>query len=112
MLNENLHIEGGVSENPFGSQWFANHGAVCAKIGKPCIAEEYGATANKPTAISPWQATALKTSGVAADMFWQWGDTLSTGQTHNDGYTIYYGSADHKTLVLDHVAAINKANNA
>lgn len=55
----------------------------------------------------PWQQASLATEGVAGDLFWQWGDTLSTGQTHNDGNTIYYGSADAKCLVTDHVKAIN-----
>ncbi|RDL37498.1 putative Mannan endo-1,4-beta-mannosidase A [Venustampulla echinocandica] len=99
----------GVSENPFGSTWFANHGTVCAKVGKPCIGEEYGATSNKPGAMVPWQTTSLNTPGLAGDMFWQYGDTLSTGKTHDDGYTLYYGSSDYNTLVTDHVSAINKA---
>lgn len=37
----------------------------------------------------------------------QWGDQLSTGQTHNDGFTIYYGSSLATCLVTDHVRAIN-----
>lgn len=45
---------------------------------------------------------------MAADLFWQWGDTLSTGQTHNDGNTIYYGNnADFQCLITEHVKAIN-----
>lgn len=59
---------------------------------------------------APWQAAARATEGVAADQFWQWGDQLSTGQTHNDGHTIYFGSADFKCLVTDHVAAIESGN--
>lgn len=43
---------------------------------------------------------------MAADLFWQWGDQLSTGQTHNDGNTIYYSSSDFQCLVTDHVKAI------
>lgn len=39
-------------------------------------------------------------------MFWQDGDVISSGQTANDGNTIYYGSSDWKGLVTDHVAAI------
>jgi mannan endo-1,4-beta-mannosidase len=57
-----------------------------------------------------WQKTSLslKDSGMAADLFWQLGDTVkSTGQlTHDDGHTVYYGSADWKCLVDDHVKAI------
>jgi mannan endo-1,4-beta-mannosidase len=59
---------------------------------------------------SKWQSTALalKDAGLAADLFWQLGDTVpSTGQlTHDDGHTIYYRSADWTCLVTDHVKKI------
>lgn len=40
-------------------------------------------------------------------MFWQYGDTLSTGQTSDDGNTIFYGTSDYTVLVTDHVEAID-----
>jgi mannan endo-1,4-beta-mannosidase len=43
---------------------------------------------------------------MAGDAFWQLGDTLSFGNTHDDGNTIYYGSSDWTCLVTNHVAAI------
>ena len=43
---------------------------------------------------------------MGADLFWQWGDKLSNGQTSNDGNTIYYGSNDASCLITDHVKAI------
>ncbi|KAK0109198.1 hypothetical protein ONS96_003021 [Cadophora gregata f. sp. sojae] len=92
----------------FGNTWIKEHGSICAKVGKPCIFEEYGIESNKPATMGPWQTTALSTSGIAADMYWQYGDTLSTGRTADDSYTIYYGSSDYKTLITDHVAAIDK----
>jgi mannan endo-1,4-beta-mannosidase len=59
---------------------------------------------------SEWQNTSLaaKDTGMAADLFWQLGDTVkSTGQqTHNDGHTIYYGSPDWTCLVDNHVKRI------
>jgi mannan endo-1,4-beta-mannosidase len=59
---------------------------------------------------SEWQKTSLaaKDIGMAADLFWQLGDTVkSTGQqTHNDGHTIYYGSSDWICLVEDHIKRI------
>ncbi|KAG9239575.1 mannan endo-1,4-beta-mannosidase A [Amylocarpus encephaloides] len=99
----------GVPAPSWGSTWFSNHGAICAKLGKPCIAEEYGATSNKPAIEGPWQATALATEGIAGDMFWQWGDTLSTGRTHDDGYTVYYGNSDYDKIVKEHGVNILKA---
>ncbi|TAQ90956.1 hypothetical protein B7494_g716 [Chlorociboria aeruginascens] len=93
--------------NNWGNSWITVHGAVCATVGKPCILEEYGSSSDHVTVEAPWQATALATSGIAGDMFWQDGDTLSTGQTSNDGNTIYYGSSDWTSLVTDHVAAID-----
>lgn len=98
----------GVS-NDWGSPWIANHGAICAKVGKPCILEEYGVTSNKASVEAAWQSTALSTNGIAGDMYWQYGDTLSGGKTADDGNTIYYGSSDYKTLVTDHVARIKTA---
>jgi len=97
----------GSETNAWGSPWITNHGAVCAKVGKPCILEEYGVTSNKPAAEGPWQTTALSTTGIAGDMFWQFGDTLSSGKTADDGNTIFYGTSDYTTLVTQHVAAIN-----
>ncbi len=60
----------------------------------------------------PWQqaSLALATSGMAGDLFWQWGDQLSSGQTSNDGNTVYYGSSLATCLVTDHVKAVNAAS--
>jgi len=44
---------------------------------------------------------------MSGDLFWQWGDQLSSGLTHNDGNTVYYGSSLAQCLVTDHVNAIN-----
>lgn len=68
--------------------------------------EEYGTTSDHCTLESPWQKTALSARGLAADLFWQLGDTISSGQTSNDGNTIYYGSSDWTCLVTNHVASI------
>lgn len=54
----------------------------------------------------PWQLTSVAAPGMAGDAFWQLGDTLSTGPTHDDGNTIYYNSADWTCLVTNHIAAI------
>lgn len=43
---------------------------------------------------------------MAADAFWQLGDTISTGKTHDDTNTIYYGTDEWTCLVTNHVAAI------
>lgn len=71
---------------------------------------------------SVWQDTSLAADGMAGDAFWQlgmlclwsdWrydadvlGDTLSYGDSHDDGHTIYYGSEDWTCLVTEHVADI------
>ena len=78
---------------------------ACASIGKPCILEEFGTTSNQCANEAPWQATSLDTKGMGADMFWQYGDTLSTGQSPNDGNTIYYGTSTFTCIVTDHIAA-------
>jgi mannan endo-1,4-beta-mannosidase len=63
-------------------------------------------TSNKTSIEAPWQSTAMSTNGIAGDMYWQYGDTLSSGKTADDGNTIYYGTSDYKTLVTDHVTKI------
>lgn len=92
----------GVSaQKDFPASWIQDHAAACARAGKPCLLEEYGTETNHCAVEKPWRAASLaqKDSGMAGDMFWQWGDQLSTGQTSNDGNTIYYGSSDAKCLL-------------
>ena len=96
----------GGTTNDWGNGWIESHGAACAAAGKPCLFEEYGVTSDHCSVEAPWQTTALNTKGVSADLYWQYGDTLSTGQTSDDGNTIYYGTDDFTCLVTDHVAAI------
>lgn len=43
---------------------------------------------------------------MSGDLFWQHGDVLSTGRTHDDTNTIYYGSAEWDGLVVAHQARI------
>jgi mannan endo-1,4-beta-mannosidase len=97
----------GGETNDWGNAWITNHAAACVAAGKPCVLEEYGTASDHVSVESPWQATSLSSKGMAGDMFWQWGDTISTGQTANDGNTIYYGTSEWTSLVIDHVAAIN-----
>lgn len=96
----------GQSEEPFGSEWIAAHGAACAAAGKPCVFEEYGVQSNKCSVEGTWQKKALNTTGIAADQFWDFGTTLSWGQTNNDGNTIFTNTTDWTCLVTDHVAQI------
>lgn len=90
----------------WGNEWITNHAAACAAVGKPCLLEEFGAS-NNCTIESDWQATALKATGTGADLFWQYGDTLSSGQTAQDGNTAFYGDDLYTCLVTNHIAAID-----
>ena len=92
----------------WGNAWIASHAKACVTAGKPCLLEEFGASNNCDTE-SAWQATALKTAGTGGDMFWQYGDTLSFGQTSQDGNTAYYGDSLYTCLVTNHVKAIDAA---
>lgn len=65
-----------------------------------------GAMDNHCQVQRPWQETSIAADGMAADLFWQYGDTISTGTSHDDGFTIYYGDSDWKCLVDDHVESI------
>ncbi|PYH95581.1 endo-beta-1,4-mannanase [Aspergillus ellipticus CBS 707.79] len=97
------------TSDDWGNGWITSHGAACSAVGKPCLLEEYGVTSNHCSVEAPWQSTALNTTGVSGDLFWQYGDTLSTGESPDDGNTIYYGTSDYTCLVTDHVAAIAQA---
>ena len=92
----------------WGNAWITNHGKACAEIGKPCVLEEFGFS-NNCEVESAWEATSLGSEGNAMDMFWQYGDTLSYGQTHQDGNSVYYGTELYDCLVTDHVADIDAA---
>ncbi|KAF2143275.1 glycoside hydrolase family 5 protein [Aplosporella prunicola CBS 121167] len=92
--------------NDFGNEWITAHGAACATAGKPCLFEEYGVTSDHCNVEKPWQETALSTEGIAGDLFWDFGDTLSGGKTSDDGNTIFYDTDDWTCLVTDHVSQI------
>ena len=48
----------------------------------------------------------IDTEGIAGDQFWQWGEELASGTTHDDGYAVYFeGGDDYQCMVSDHVAA-------
>nr|AEV41143.1 Man5 [Penicillium sp. enrichment culture clone C6] len=94
--------------NSFGPGWIADHAAACHAAGKPCLLEEYGTETDHCAVEKSWQTASLASagSGMAGDLFWQWGDTLSTGKSADDGNTIYYGSTEAQCLIGDHVKAI------
>ncbi|KAF4631109.1 hypothetical protein G7Y89_g7031 [Cudoniella acicularis] len=83
--------------------WIDAHAVAAAKIGKPVILEEYGSLTHANE--SKWQAEVLKTQ-TAGDMYWQYGDTFSWGKSSDDGYALYWGTAEYTTLVTNHAAAM------
>lgn len=89
----------GGTSNEWGNRWVSSHGAACVNAGKPCMFEEYGVKSNHCSVMGQWQQTAVDTKGVAADLFWQYGDTLSTGKSPDDEHTIYYGTSEYQCLV-------------
>jgi mannan endo-1,4-beta-mannosidase len=89
----------------WGNEWIDNHAKVCEALGKPCVLEEFGFS-NTCSVELAWETTALKTKGTGGDMFWQYGDTLSTGQTHQDGNTVYYQDDLWKCMIEPHIEAI------
>ncbi|TVY16294.1 Mannan endo-1,4-beta-mannosidase A [Lachnellula arida] len=87
----------------WAQQWIQAHADVGTALGKPVILEEYGPTNH--TEDLQWQQWVINTQ-TAGDMYWQYGDTLSGGQTANDGNTIYYGTSEFDTLIVPHAAAM------
>ncbi|KAL2823446.1 glycoside hydrolase superfamily [Aspergillus cavernicola] len=94
------------TNNDWGNGWITSHGAACAAAGKPCLFEEYGVTSDHCAIEKPWQTTALNTTGVSGDLYWQYGDELSTGPSADDGNTFYYGTEEFECLVTEHIDAI------
>ena len=92
----------------WGNAWITAHGKACVEAGKPCVLEEFGFSNNCEVEYA-WETTSLNSDGNAMDMFWQYGDTLSYGQTHQDGNSVYYGTDLYDCLVTDHVADIDAA---
>ncbi|KAL5049069.1 hypothetical protein BDW71DRAFT_165319 [Aspergillus fruticulosus] len=95
--------------NSWGNLWITSHAAACAAAGKPCLLEEYGVTSDHCAIEKQWQHTARNATGIAADLYWQFGDKLSGGLSPNDGHTLYYGSEQFECLVTEHVEAIDKS---
>jgi len=91
----------------WGNEWVENHAKVCEALGKPCVLEEFGFS-NTCSVELAWETTALATPGTGGDMFWQYGDTLSTGQTHQDGNTVYFKDDLWECMVAPHLEAIQK----
>ncbi|KAF2497543.1 glycoside hydrolase [Lophium mytilinum] len=94
------------TSNDWGNGWIQAHAAACVKANKPCLLEEYGVSSDHCTIEGAWQKTSLSTTGMAADLFWDEGDQLTSGKTSDDGNTIFYGTSDWTCLVTNHVSAI------
>ncbi|KAG8892154.1 hypothetical protein FRC00_012562, partial [Tulasnella sp. 408] len=90
----------------WGSQWIINHATIQKQLNKPVILEEYGITSNQTSTYQTWLSTVIS-SGLAGDLIWQAGSTLSNGQTWNDGYAIYPTDSDPTyQLLTQHSAAL------
>jgi mannan endo-1,4-beta-mannosidase len=95
--------------NAFGTKWVQAHAQACASLGKPCVFEEFGVKGqDKCTFEKQWQTLSRNTKGMAGDMYWQYGDKLSFGNTHDDGNTIYWKGRNYKCVVEDHVKAVGR----
>ncbi|KAE9368303.1 glycoside hydrolase family 5 protein [Stipitochalara longipes BDJ] len=97
------------TSSSWGTLWITTHAAACANASKPCLLEEFGYSDECAAVESGWQATSLSTTGMAGDMFWQYGDTLPSCncETSQDGNTVYFNTSDWTCFVTDHIAAIN-----
>ena len=72
-------------------------------VNKPCLFEEYGVMApEKCSQERGWQKTSLKTQGIAGDMYWQYGDNISSGPTADDRFTVFRGSKNWECMVDSH----------
>ncbi|KAG8894601.1 hypothetical protein FRC00_008668 [Tulasnella sp. 408] len=88
----------------WGSAWITNHVTVQKSVNKPVILEEYGIPSNQYATYQTWLSTVVS-SGLAGDLIWQAGSTLSNGQSWNDGYAIYPTDQTYQ-LLTQHSAAL------
>lgn len=83
-----LYTESWGQTYDWGNQWIADHAAACAAAGKSCVFEEYGVPedgATRDTVMGQWHDTILaNATDIPADLYWQFGLTLSNGKTHDD----------------------------
>ncbi|TKA68010.1 hypothetical protein B0A49_04481 [Cryomyces minteri] len=99
------------SNASFGIDWIAQHDAAGAAANKPVIAEEYGwPTHNNRTAIeASWQQYVLKSTHLAADMFWQFADSMPAVSNEVDEYAVFYNTtkgSDYDVLAIQHARAM------
>jgi len=98
----------GETANPnstaWGSAWIANHAAIQKTVGKPTILEEFGVTSDQVDVYTAWYAE-VESSGVTGAIIWQAGSDLTNGDTPNDGYAVYPGTAVY-TLTTSAAAAL------
>ncbi|KAF2404923.1 glycoside hydrolase [Trichodelitschia bisporula] len=81
----------------WGNTWIQNHAKACIAAKKPCVFEEYGMMdTDKCPTLEGWQRLSSQTPGMAGDMYWQYGDKLSIGDTADDKFTIYRNSPNWK----------------
>ena len=109
-FNLTKETQQGQSESTFPAPWIQAHSAACIAAKKPCLFEEYGSTANHIPLYPTWQNISLANAGNAGDLFWQLGDTLSSGRTSDDGNTVYYGGSEWDGVVTAHVRAVAAVN--
>ncbi|TID24510.1 glycoside hydrolase family protein [Venturia nashicola] len=90
-----------------GTPWAQAHAKACVAAKKPCLFEEYGVKDKvKCAKIRPWQKASLAMEGMAGDLYWQAGETLSYGKSHDDGNTVYPGDENWKCMVVEHGAEV------
>jgi len=96
----------GQTSNPtaFGTQWITDHSTSQKSANKPVIMEEFGVTDTQLSTYTTWYSNVLST-GLTGDLIWQAGDTLTNGQTPNDGFAIYPGTSVY-ALETSHNAAL------
>jgi mannan endo-1,4-beta-mannosidase len=93
----------------WGNDWIKRHSAACVAAKKPCLFEEYGVMAEeKCSQETGWQKVSLETKGNAGDMYWQYGDKISTGQTADDQFTVFRNTENWNCMVNVHGQNVKK----
>jgi mannan endo-1,4-beta-mannosidase len=85
----------------WGSQWIQDHANIQNSVGKPVILEEFGVNSDDATQLkyyTTWYSK-VESTNLAGVAIWQFGDSLSTGNSPDDGHTIYPSQTSLVNLV-------------
>ncbi|EIW75756.1 hypothetical protein CONPUDRAFT_180574 [Coniophora puteana RWD-64-598 SS2] len=100
--------ESSPSYDQWGQTWIQNHRNSQVTANKPVLLEEFGVTVSQDQTqtYNDWYSTAIN-GGLSGVIIWQAGSNYSSGNSPDDGFTVYPGT-DAYNVVKTFSAEIKK----